>query len=210
MSKENEFNEEDGKQLIKFARENIEHYLTTSRRIEVPLDIKNRFSEKYGVFVTLNEYKANGNPLRGCIGYIEPVYSLYEVIHRVSISSAVEDFRFRSVTIKDMDKIIIEISILTPPKLIEIINPKEYFDKIEIGRDGLIAEKGMRRGLLLPQVPIDHGRNWDVNTFLNHTCNKAGLSENAWKDKQTKIYSFQAILFEELEPRGKVVRKYLI
>ena len=210
MSKDNEFNENDGKQLIKFARENIEHYLTTSRRIEVPLDIKNKFSEKYGVFVTLNEYKANGNTLRGCIGYIEPVYSLYEVIHRVSISSAVEDFRFRSVTINDMDKIIIEISILTPPKLIEIIDPKEYFDKIEIGRDGLIAEKGMRRGLLLPQVPIDHGRNWDVNTFLNHTCNKAGLSENAWKDKQTKIYSFQAILFEELEPRGEVVRKYLI
>jgi len=210
MSKDNEFNENDGKQLIKFARENIEHYLTTSRRIEVPLDIKNKFSEKYGVFVTLNEYKANGNTLRGCIGYIEPVYSLYEVIHRVSISSAVEDFRFRSVTINDMDKIVIEISILTPPKLIEIIEPKEYFDKIEIGRDGLIAEKGMRRGLLLPQVPIDHGRNWDVNTFLNHTCNKAGLSENAWKDKQTKIYSFQAILFEELEPRGEVVRKYLI
>jgi AMMECR1 domain-containing protein len=68
----------------------------------------------------------------------------------------------------------------------------------------------MKRGLLLPQVPIDHGRNWDVNTFLKHTCIKAGLSDNAWKDNHTKIYSFQAILFEELEPRGKVVRKYLI
>ena len=68
------------------------------------MEIKKKFSEKYGIFVTLNEYKANRDPLRGCIGYIEPVYSLYEGIHRVSISSAVEDFRFRSVTINDMDK----------------------------------------------------------------------------------------------------------
>ena len=210
MSKDNEFDVKDGEQLIKFARENIEHYLTTSQRIEVPQTIKNKFSDKYGVFVTLNEYITNGNPLRGCIGFIEPIYPLYEVIHRVSISSAVEDYRFSSVTINDMDNIIIEISILTPPKLIEVVNPKEYFDKIVIGRDGLIAEKGMKRGLLLPQVPIDHGRNWDVETFLKHTCNKTGLPENAWKDKQTKIYSFQAILFEELKPRGEVVRKYLI
>jgi len=210
MSKDNEFDVKDGEQLIKFARENIEHYLTTSQRIEVPSTIKNKFSDKYGVFVTLNEYITNGNPLSGCIGFIEPIYPLYEVIHRVSISSAVEDYRFSSVTINDMDNIIIEISILTPPKLIEVIDPKEYFDKIVIGRDGLIAEKGMKRGLLLPQVPIDHGRNWDVETFLKHTCNKTGLPENAWKDKQTKIYSFQAILFEELKPRGEVVRKYLI
>ena len=209
MSKDNEFDVKDGEQLIKFARENIEHYLTTSQRIEVPSTIKNKFSDKYGVFVTLNEYITNGNPLRGCIGFIEPIYPLYEVIHRVSISSAVEDYRFSSVTINDMDNIIIEISILTPPKLIEVIDSKDYFDKIVIGRDGLIAEKGMKRGLLLPQVPIDHGRNWDIETFLKHTCNKTGLPENAWKEKQTKIYSFQAILFEEISPRGEVVRKYL-
>jgi uncharacterized protein (TIGR00296 family) len=210
MSKTKEFEVKDGELLIKFARENIEHFLRTSQRMEVPHLIKNQFSENYGVFVTLNEYNVIGNPLRGCIGYIEPIYPLYESIHRVSISAAVDDYRFNSVTINDMDNIIIEISILTPPKLIEVLDPKEYLDKIEIGRDGLIAEKGMKRGLLLPQVPIDHGRNWDVNTFLKHTCIKAGLSDNAWKDNHTKIYSFQAILFEELEPRGKVVRKYLI
>lgn len=210
MSKEKEFDVKDGELLIKFARENIEHYLTSSKRMEVPSTIKSKYSDKYGVFVTLNDYKADGNPLRGCIGYIEPNYPLYEVIHRVSVSSAVDDYRFNSVSLSDMDNIIIEISILTPPKLIEVTNPNDYFEKIEIGRDGLIAEKGMKRGLLLPQVPIDHGRNWDIDTFLKHTCNKAGLSENAWKDKQTKIYSFQAILFEELKPRGEVMRKYLV
>ena len=161
--------------------------------------------EKRGAFVTLHKH---GN-LRGCIGYIEPTYSLYEVIHRVSISSAIEDPRFPSVTYEEMDKIVIELSILTPPILIEINDPKEYLDKIVIGRDGLIVEKGMRRGLLLPQVPIDHDRKWDVETFLSQTCSKAWLESNAWKDKSTKIYSFQAILFEEKEPRGEVVRKYL-
>ena len=108
-----------------------------------------------------------------------------------------------------MDNIVIELSILTPPKLIEVNDPKEYLHKIVIGRDGLIAERGMRRGLLLPQVPIDHDRNWDVETFLSHTCSKAWLDNNAWKEISTKIYSFQAILFEEERPRGEVVRKYL-
>jgi len=131
------------------------------------------------------------------------------VIHKVSISSAVEDPRFSSVTLEEMDRITIELSILTPPKLIEVEDPSDYMEKIVIGRDGLIAEKGMRRGLLLPQVPIDHARNWDVHTFLEHTCEKAWLPRDAWMDLSTKIYSFQAILFEEKEPKGEIVRKYL-
>ncbi|MHA2180877.1 MAG: TIGR00296 family protein, partial [Promethearchaeota archaeon] len=147
--------------------------------------------------------------LRGCIGYIEPTYSLFEVIHRVSINSAIEDPRFPSVTHEEMENIVIELSILTPPKLISVNDPDEYINKIVIGRDGLIAERGPRRGLLLPQVPIDHGRNWDVETFLSHTCSKAFLAPDAWKDLKTKISSFQAILFEEETPRGEVTRKYL-
>ena len=108
-----------------------------------------------------------------------------------------------------MDEIVIELSILTAPILIKVENTNEYFNKIVVGRDGLIAERGMRRGLLLPQVPVDHDRNWDVETFLSHTCVKAWLSKDAWKEKETKIYSFQAILFEETTPRGEVIRKYL-
>ena len=209
MTNKDEFNLEEGKILIKFARENIEYYLKNNRRILIPDKIKEKFSDKYGAFVTLNMYNVTGNPLRGCIGYIEPTYSLYDVIHRISISSAIEDPRFPSVSLDEMDYIVIELSILTPPKLLEVSYPKEYLDKIVIGRDGLIAEKGMRRGLLLPQVPVDHGRNWDVETFLSQTCSKAWLDSNAWRDKSTKIYSFQAILFEEKEPRGEVERKYL-
>jgi uncharacterized protein (TIGR00296 family) len=209
MPNEDEFSLEEGKTLLKFARDNIEFYLKNNRRIPIPDKLKQMFSDKYGAFVTLNRFNVSGNPLRGCIGYIEPTYSLYDVIHRVSISSATEDPRFPSVSPDEMDNIIIELSILTPPKLLEVDNPKDYIDKIVIGRDGLIAEKGMRRGLLLPQVPVDHGRNWDVETYLSQTCSKAWLDSEAWKEKSTKIYSFQAILFEEKEPRGEVVRKYI-
>jgi len=209
MLDEEKFNLEDGKMLIRFARDNIEYFLKKAKRIVVPEKIKEKFGNKYGAFVTLNKNNVSGNPLRGCIGYIEPIYPLYDVIHKVSISSAIEDPRFSSVTLEEMNQIVIEISILTPPKLIEVKDPQEYLEKIVIGRDGLIAEKGMRRGLLLPQVPIEHDRNWDPKTFLEQTCQKAWLSSDAWKDKDTKIYSFQAILFEEKEPRGEVMRKYL-
>ncbi|MFX1413388.1 MAG: TIGR00296 family protein [Promethearchaeota archaeon] len=209
MSNNEIFTLEDGKRLIQFARENINNYLKNDKKILIPEEFRNKFSENYGAFVTLNRYNVSGNPLRGCIGYIEPTYPLYDVIHKVSISAAVEDPRFPSVEIEEMDEIVIEISILTPPKLIKVKDSKEYLDKIEIGRDGLIIEKGMRRGLLLPQVPIEHGRNWDVETFLKHTCNKAWLSDDAWKEENTKVYSFQAIIFEEKTPNGDVERKYL-
>ena len=209
MSEEEKFSLEDGTLLIKFARDNIEYFLKNDRKVPITNEIKEKFGDNYGAFVTLNKFNFPGNPLRGCIGYIEPIFPLYDVIHRVSISSAIEDPRFPSVTLEEMDDIVIELSILTPPELIEVNDPKEYLNKIVIGRDGLIAEKGMRRGLLLPQVPVEHDRNWNVKAFLENTCQKAWLSKDAWKEKDTKIYSFQAILFEEKTPRGQVVRKYL-
>jgi len=208
MTDKEMFTVADGKELIQFARDNIVYYLKNNKRIIISEVLKEKYKENYGAFVTLNTHNIIGNPLRGCIGYIEPRFALYDVIHKVSISSATEDTRFSSVSIDEMDNITIEISILTPPKIIEVSSPNDYLEKIVIGRDGLIVEKGMRRGLLLPQVPIDHDRNWDVETFLSHTCSKAWLSPEAWKDiKGTKIYSFQAIIFEEKTPLGEVVRK---
>ena len=209
MSNLEPFSLEDGKTLIKFARDNIEYFLKNDRPIPVLENIKYKFSDKYGAFVTLNSYPISDNSLRGCIGYIEPSYPLYDAIHKVSISSAIEDPRFSSVSLKEMDDIVIELSILTPPELLKVKSPDEYKNEIVIGRDGLIAEKGWRRGLLLPQVPVDHDRNWDVETFLNHTCMKAGLHVSAWREEGTNIYSFKAILFEEKKPRGEIVRKYL-
>lgn len=209
MSEEKEFTVDEGKELIQFARANIKNYLKNDERIRISEKLREKFGEKYGAFITLNKTNKTGNPLRGCIGYIEPKYPLCETVHRVSVSAAIEDPRFPPISIEELENIVIEISILTPPKLIEVEDPQAYLNKIEIGKHGLIVERGMRRGLLLPQVPVDHGRNWDVKTFLEHTCQKAWLQADAWKDKKTKIFKFRAILFEEEEPNGKVVRKYI-
>jgi hypothetical protein len=204
-----DINLEDAEKLITYIRENIKNYLQTSKRLPIPEELKEKFNKKSGAFVTLNKTNVSGNPLRGCIGFIEPKYKLHEVIKRVSVSAACEDPRFPSVKLEEMENIAIELSVLTPPKLIEVDDPEDYFDHIQIGRDGLIIERGMRRGLLLPQVPVDHDRNWDEKTFLEQTCKKAWLSADAWKEKETKVYVFSATLFEEVEPGGEVKRKYL-
>ena len=75
---------------------------------------------------------------------------------------------------------------------------------MKVGRDGLIAIRGGQRGLLLPQVPVDW--NWNTLEFIKHTCNKAGLPEDAWKDPKTEFMSFQAEIFGEEKPRGNIVR----
>lgn len=198
---------EDGINLIKFARENIESYLTTSKRAIISEELKEKYSDKYGVFVTLNTAHKDGHMLRGCIGYPEPIYPLINAIYDVSISSATQDPRFSSVSIEEMDNIVIELTVLSPPQLIEVKDPSELSEKIKIGRDGLIIEHGARRGLLLPQVPVDNNRNWDAKTFLEHTCQKAWLAKDCWKNKDTKVFKFEGKIFEELEPRGEIVIK---
>lgn len=204
-----DINLEDGEKLIHFARDNIEHFLSTRKKLEVPKEIKDKFSDKGGAFVTLNTYSIkHGNPLRGCIGYILPIFPLWETIHKVSISSAVDDPRFPRVKLEEMNDITIEISILSVPEKIIVSDPKEYLDKIVIGRDGLIVSQGAHRGLLLPQVPIEHGRNWNPLTFLEQTCQKAWLSPDAWKDlENTTVESFTATIFEEISPRGPIREK---
>jgi uncharacterized protein (TIGR00296 family) len=202
---------DDGKALIQFARENIESYLSTGSRIDIPPELAERFSEHGGAFVTLNKMVSETETdLRGCIGIILPIYPLIETIHNISISSAVEDPRFPEVKTSEMDRILIEISVLSVPQKVEVSTPEEYLEKIVIGRDGLIASDGMHKGLLLPQVPVEQGRNWDVETFLQHTCQKAWMAPNAWRNiDQVSIESFTATIFEEETPRGDVRQKQI-
>ncbi len=197
---------EDGKQLVKYARKNIENYLENKKKEKIPQELEEKFSNKAGAFVTLS--KGPKHSLRGCIGYIMPMYPLIETIQKVSLSAAVDDPRFPEVSIDEMDKIYVEVSVLTVPEEIKAEKPEDYIKEIEIGRDGLIISSGSRKGLLLPQVPIDHDRNWDEKTFLEHTCRKAWLPQDAWKNTgKVKVEKFTAIIFEEIEPRGDVRRK---
>ena len=106
-----------------------------------------------------------------------------------------------------MDGVVFEVSVLTPPELIQVESPLEYPKKIVIGRDGLILEKGFFKGLLLPQVPVEYG--WDAEEYLAQLSMKAGLPPDAWLSKDAKIYRFTAEIFREEEPKGKIVRETL-
>ena len=105
----------------------------------------------------------------------------------------------------DFNRVVFEISVLTVPKIIEIKKPEEYLKKIKIGQDGLIIEYNFfHKGLLLPQVPVQY--EWNVETYLEHLCMKAGLLVDTWLDTKTKIYKFQAQIFKEKEPNGEVIQ----
>jgi uncharacterized protein (TIGR00296 family) len=196
---------EEGKLAVFLARRTMEAWVRGKKDCKPPSKLPESFHRESGVFVTLNTYP--GRELRGCIGYPEPVMPLIEAISDSSRSASTRDPRFPPVTARELDKIVVEVSLLTPPELITVKSPKEYLDAIKIGRDGLIADNGILRGLLLPQVPIEW--NWNVHEFLDHTCNKAGLPMDAWTDKDTRIYRFTAEIFDEVKPGGEIVARPL-
>ena len=181
---------EEGELLLKIARENIADYLNGAQYC-IPSDLPEIFHEKLGVFVTLS---INSN-LRGCIGYPEPYMPLIDGLLDVSIAAAVEDPRFNPLSYDELKNIDVEVSVLTKPELVEVTSFNDYLEVLKVGRDGLIIENGYHRGLLLPQVPVE--QKWDIKTFLENLCYKAGLTSDKWKDENTKIYSFQAQIFEE-------------
>jgi hypothetical protein len=145
--------------------------------------------------------------LRGCIGYPYPTEPLAKAVIESAISSATQDPRFYPISLSELDNVVFEISVLTPPQLIETKKSSEYPSKVKVGEDGLIVERGMYKGLLLPQVPVEW--KWDCEEFLCQCCIKAGLPPDNWLLDGTRIYKFQAIIFEEEKPRGEIRRKAL-
>jgi uncharacterized protein len=144
------------------------------------------FAEPRGAFTSLY---LRGN-LRGCVGYVLPISSVYRAVADTARAAAFEDPRFSPVSIEQARELQIELSILSPP---QPIAPEE----IEIGRHGLLISMGGYRGLLLPQVPVEH--DWDRETFLQQTCRKAGLPSDAWL-KGATIEGFSAEVFGDKHP----------
>jgi len=137
-----------------------------------------------GAFVTIH----NHGELRGCIGHVEADDVLGHVIPRMALAACSSDPRFPSVTERELPQLDLEISLLGP------LEPISTPDGIEIGRHGLVVELGWQRGLLLPQVATEW--NWDREAFLAHTCHKAGLPRDAWRNGAT-VYRFEAEVFAE-------------
>ena len=161
------------------------------------------FDEPRGVFVTLTE--ARGGALRGCIGFPVPVYPLRAAIPRAAVAAAVEDPRFPPVTAGELDRTLIEVSLLTVPEPLDVADPMARPRSVRIGRDGLIVEADGTSGLLLPQVATEQG--WDATTFLAETCRKAGLRADMWKSPRADFRRFQAEIFHETAPGGPVVAR---
>ena len=191
----------EGVYLVRLARRAIEVMLRSGDVVE-PSDAPEKVRVPCGVFVTLNRVEGSSHSLRGCIGFPYPVKSLAEAVVDAAISAALRDPRFNPVSIKEMDSIVVEVSVLTPPEIISVEMPEQYPDLIEVGKDGLIVTRGINQGLLLPQVPVEW--RWDAEEFLTQCCMKAGLTPDSWLLPDTKISKFRAIIFSEDEPRGAI------
>lgn len=202
-----DLSDEEGAFLIKLARRAVLENLRDGRIISPPDNLPSSLLQKRGVFVTINSIVGDRKSLRGCIGFPYPIYPLARAVIEAAIESATRDPRFPPMVIEELDHVVFEVSVLTEPQLIEVKSPLEYPSKIKVGEDGLIVERGYYRGLLLPQVPVEWG--WNEEEFLCQCCLKAGLPPDCWLLKGTKIYKFQAIIFEEMSPNGPVVRRDL-
>ena len=198
------YSDDDGMLLVGLARSTVDGYVKTGVKPSVPENVSEHLTKASGVFVTLNEMVGDAVRLRGCIGRPYPTQPLVEATIDSAIDAAANDPRFSPVRPEELDGIIVELSVLTPPKKLDYDSPKALLELVKIGRDGLIASRGGMRGLLLPQVPVDWG--WDVKQFLEHTCQKAWLPTDAWMDEKTEFQVFQAEIFGEESPRGKIIR----
>jgi AmmeMemoRadiSam system protein A len=172
----------DRQRLLALARESLE--ARVRRAAAPPADLDPPLDLPCGAFVSIHR----GPALRGCLGRITCDLPLGRVVSHLAQAVAESDPRFPPVRIDELAALSIEISVLTPECE---ARPAD----IEIGRHGLIVERGLRRGLLLPQVAADHC--WDATTFLEHTCLKAGLAPDAWKDPDTRLLVFEAEVFGE-------------
>ncbi len=181
-----------GKELLKIARDSI---ISAVKHDKIrTVDTSDPFLKSYhGVFVTL---KKEGY-LRGCIGYIEPPWPLNRCIVEAAVATALQDPRFPPVRYDEMESIMIDVNVLAKPVRIDP-RTKSGFDSIVIGRDGLIAELGFRRGILLPHVAIEE--KFTVEEFLDATCMKAGLSAKSWKRDDCRIEKFSSQVFSEDTP----------
>jgi AmmeMemoRadiSam system protein A len=181
-----EFSRDERALLLRLAHESI---VAALEKRDISFDPpSSHLAEPRGAFTSLYLH----GQLRGCVGYVFPVNSVYNAVAETARAAAFEDNRFRPVTLEEAPALEIELSILSPAQPIRA-------EEVEIGRHGLLISMSGRRGLLLPQVPVEH--HWDRITFLEQTCRKAGLPKDAWQIAAT-IEAFTAEVFGEKHSQG--------
>lgn len=182
---ENMLNTQQRKKLLEIARQSIQTYLQTGKKLQVN-ETDPVLNQKMGAFVTLNQPQG----LRGCIGNLVGSQPLYLTVRDMAVEAAVEDPRFPALSLAELNDVEIEISALS------VLEKVPSAEKIELGRHGVLVKKGFNSGVFLPQVATETG--WSKEEFLNRLCSdKAGLPEGAWKDKNIELYIFNAEVFSE-------------
>lgn len=176
---------ESQRKLMVLSRQTLEDYVRLIKRRKEQIDDPYLQSREYGAFVSLHKREE----LRGCIGHCTPKSPLFETVAEMTEAAASRDPRVEPVTTKELAEIRIDITVLSPLELAD--DPLA----LTIGQHGLYVASGEKRGVLLPQVAPQHG--WDMETFLEQTCLKAGLRKNAWKRADTQVSSFTALIIEE-------------
>jgi AmmeMemoRadiSam system protein A len=177
--------EQDKNELLALARKSVEHAIENQKAYEPPVSASEALNQERGAFVTLKE----DGQLRGCIGYTSPIKPLYMTVRDTATLAAVRDPRFQPVAASELPKLHYEVSVLSPLRRVTDI------EQIKVGQHGLIMKNSENEGLLLPQVPVE--QHWDRHTFLEQTCVKAGMKPDCWKDEDTDIFSFTAVVFDE-------------
>ncbi len=197
---------EEGTMLVRAARLAIQSHLLGTGPNSLPTT-STEFSRPQGVFVSLID-TSRGRDLRGCVGVPFPEKPLVSQLTRVAIEAATVDSRFDPVGLDEFrDRIVVEVTVLTPAQEIKVKNPLEFRDRIVVGRDGLIVDGLGSEGLLLPQVAVEEG--FEAEEFLSQCCIKAGLLPDAWLSGTLRVLRFQGQVFSEDQPGGSVSERYL-
>ncbi len=176
---------ESQKKLVELSRQALEDFVRRSERQKENIDDLYLQSREYGAFVSLH----NKEELRGCIGNCTPRDPLFEIVTEMTKAAASRDHRVKPVSKGELAEIRIDITVLSP------MEPVDDPLALEVGKHGLYVAAGEKRGVLLPQVATQY--RWDIKTFLEQTCLKAGLRKNAWKDSDLKVSGFTALIIEE-------------
>lgn len=187
-----QFDRADQKRLLGIAREAIKAAVCPGARFNVDAStLTPQLLEPAAAFVTLHEH----GELRGCIGLMRYEVPVWINVRDAAVAAALDDPRFLPVEAAEVTALELEVSVLEPP--VELPDPAGF----EAGRHGIVVERGLRRGLLLPQVAPEMG--WGPEQMLDAVCRKAGLAGDAWRDTGTKLYVFESFCFSEAETGGR-------
>ncbi len=199
---------EDGVFLVKLARRAVEEKLLKGITIEPPKDTPDHLRKLGMVFTTIETYHGySRRSLRGCIGFLRPIYPLVKAVINSALEAAFNDPRFPPLSKDEVKDVTFEVAVLSVPEEINVDSRWDLPKMIVIGRHGLVVKRGWFQGTLLPQVPIEYC--WDEETFLAETCIKAGLPPDCWLDENTVVSVYEGRVFREVEPYGEIEERDL-